>query len=510
MATCVGNQKVKWYLGSAKIKKVYRGEQKLYSAGNIVTYYVDSSTVYQEEVEEGVSCLSPKTFTPTKSGWTFLGWRADKTASSSVLSSQVMGDAPVTLYAVFRATVIVKYYNNSTTASTTSGYRYYNNGNTVNPSFKLTQAAKSGWTARGWSTGTSGNSSITVANGASFNRAADITLYGMYQQTITLSYNGNGSTSGSVAAQSGIRYYNSNGNTVNPTFTLAANGFTRTGYTFATWALGAVGGAQYKAGASITLSASTTFYAYWIATAGTAFSYTGGIQTFTAPVSGKYQLEVYGAQGGNSPGYVAGGYGGYAKGNVNLTKGQVLYIVVGSKPSDGAASGGYNGGGGLINSHSNGGAGGGATHIAKRTGLLAALSSYQSDILIVAGGGGGSCYSYSTSQQGGAGGGTSGGATGTISGSLAVVASYGANQTRGGYVVSTDGSGRHPESQQGTFGQGGSGGAGGGGGYYGGGSGLIYHNPGTGGSGYTGGVSNGSMQNGTRSGNGYAKITFLE
>ena len=48
-------------------------------------------------------------------------------------------------------------------------------------------------------------------------------------------------------------------------------------------------------------------------TAGTAFGYTGGIQTFTAPVSGTYQLTAYGAQGGNSPGRVEGGYGGYAK-----------------------------------------------------------------------------------------------------------------------------------------------------------------------------------------------------
>lgn len=292
MATYIGSQKAKWFLGSTKVKKVYRGAQKLYSSGNIVTYYVDSSTVYQEEVEEGASCLSPKTFTPTKSGWTFLGWRADKTASSSVLSSQVMGDAPVTLYAVFRATVTVTYYNNSTTASTTSGYRYYNNGNTVNPSFKLTQATKSGWTARGWSIYNGANSSVTVANGATFTQASDVTLYGMYQKTITLSYNGNGATSGSVAAQTGVRYYNSNGNTVNPTFKLAANGFTRTGCTFTKWALNGASGTQYAVGASIALAASATMYAVWYMAAKTlvsnktlqnGYSYT---RTYTSTDSG--------------------------------------------------------------------------------------------------------------------------------------------------------------------------------------------------------------------------------
>ena len=568
------------------MKAGYIGATRVYSAGSTVTYMVDTNVSYTEEVDSDASCLSPKTFTPSKAGWSFVGWREDRTASASVLGSKIMADSPVTLYAVFRAGVTVTYYNNSTSASSTSGYRYYNNGNIVNPSFTLTQANSngwtargwstsnqgnagityangavftrdsnvtlyglyqqsitvtyynnstsasrttgtrywapagyinpsftltqaglSGWTARGWSTGTAGNSGITYNNGAAFTRDSNITLYGMYQQTITLSYNGNGASGGSTAAQSGTRYYNSNGATVNPSFILRANGFARTNYSFAAWALGSAGGTQYKTGTGVTLTANTTFYAYWMPTAGTAFGYTGGIQTFTAPVSGTYQLTAYGAQGGNSPGRVEGGYGGYATGRVSLTKGQVLYIVVGGMPSDGAAVGGYNGGGNLNSKNSNGGPGGGATHIARRTGVLRELSSYKSDILIVAGGGG-SCWSYNTSQQGGAGGGTSGGATGTISGSLNVIASYGANQARGGYVVAVNGSGVHPESQQGGFGQGGSGNAGGGGGYYGGGSGLIYHNPGTGGSGYIGGVSGGSMQNGVRTGNGHAIITF--
>ena len=577
----------KAYIGAEKMKAGYIGATRVYSAGSTVTYMVDTNVSYTEEVDSDASCLAPKTFTPSKAGWSFVGWREDRTASASVLGSKIMADSPVTLYAVFRAGVTVTYYNNSTSASSTSGYRYYNNGSVVNPSFQLTQASSSGWTARGWSTsnqgnagiayangavftrdsnvtlyglyqqsitvtyynnstsasrttgtrywapagyinpsfqltqassggwtargwstGTAGNSGITYNNGAAFIRDSNITLYGMYQQTITLSYNGNGASGGSTAAQSGTRYYNSNGATVNPGFTLRANGFARTNYSFAAWALGSAGGTQYKTGTGVTLTANTTFYAYWMPTAGTAFGYTGGIQTFTAPVSGTYQLTAYGAQGGNSPGRVEGGYGGYATGRVNLTKGQILYIVVGGMPSDGVAVGGYNGGGNLNSKNSNGGPGGGATHIARRTGVLRELSSYKSDILIVAGGGGGSCWSYNTSQQGGAGGGTSGGATGTISGSLNVTASYGANQASGGYVVAVNGSGVHPESQQGWFGQGGSGNAGGGGGYYGGGSGLIYHNPGTGGSGYIGGVSGGSMQNGVRTGNGHAIITF--
>ena len=157
----------------------------MYSAGSVVTYRVDTETVYQEEVDEGASCLSPKTFTPSKSGWTFVGWRSDGAASGTVLTNKVMGDTPVTLYAVFRQIITVTYYNGNTTASSASGNRYYNNGAISNPSFTLNQVALSGWTVRGWSTNGTANSGITYNNGVAFTRDSNVTLFGMYQQTIT-------------------------------------------------------------------------------------------------------------------------------------------------------------------------------------------------------------------------------------------------------------------------------------------------------------------------------------
>ena len=265
MPIYAGNQKLKkLYIGNQAVRKAYLGNQLVYSAGNIVTYHVDAGVRYQEEVGEGESCLSPKTFTPQKAGWTFVGWRMDMVASGDVLASKVMGDNPVTLYAVFAHNVTVTYYNGSTTVSRQTKSRYWNNGNAASPSFALTQAAKSGWSARGWSTSTAANGGITYANGAAFTRNSDVTLYGMYQQAVTLSYNGNGATGGSTAAQTGYRYYNSNGQTLNASFSLRANGFTRTSYTFSKWALGSAGGTQYAAGAGVTLAASTIFYALWV------------------------------------------------------------------------------------------------------------------------------------------------------------------------------------------------------------------------------------------------------
>ena len=73
------------------------------------------------------------------------------------------------------------------------------------------------------------------------------------------------------------------------------------------------------------------------------FAYTGGIQTFTAPKTGIYQLETWGAQGGNAEDSeneltARGGYGAYAKGEVLLVQGETIYIGVGGQS-------GYNGGG---------------------------------------------------------------------------------------------------------------------------------------------------------------------
>ena len=70
---------------------------EVYSAGKMVTYMVDSGISYQEKVKKGQSCLAPTTFTPSKSGWTFAGWREDSTASGSVLSEKVMERSPITL-----------------------------------------------------------------------------------------------------------------------------------------------------------------------------------------------------------------------------------------------------------------------------------------------------------------------------------------------------------------------------------------------------------------------------
>lgn len=252
------------------------------------------------------------------------------------------------------------------------------------------------------------------------------------------------------------------------------------------------------------------------------FGYTGGIQSFVVPVTGTYKLEVWGASGGDVTNLIAGGAGGYAYGNVNLTAGTTIYVCVGGRGNDCSTrgsrdestptyySGGYNGGGMSKTVHYLNSSGGGCTHIGAFNNTLKDHGS-TSGLFIVAGGGGGSSYNSSSAYGHGGGGGGLSGSQGDNIGDY-IVGDYfsyglGGSQTEGGYSTSYE----NPKLYQGIFGSGClliNNSAGGGGGLYGGGAGCGWSGAG-GGSGYIGGVSSGSMQNGVRTGNGYARITLL-
>lgn len=66
-------------------------------------------------------------------------------------------------------------------------------------------------------------------------------------------------------------------------------------------------------------------------------------QTFVVPVSGKYKIEIWGNQGGNSSYW--GGKGGYTAGNIELTAGDAFKIYVGECDYSSNYIEGWNGGG---------------------------------------------------------------------------------------------------------------------------------------------------------------------
>jgi hypothetical protein len=263
------------------------------------------------------------------------------------------------------------------------------------------------------------------------------------------------------------------------------------------------------------------------------FSFTGDYYQWSAPATGNYVLEAWGAQGGNAQ-YngtinLYGGAGGYAKGTYAATAGQTFYIYVGGQGTSSTDSlsdslpGGFNGGGNGFNSNltsMRGAGGGGAADIRIGGNAL-------SNRIIVAGGGGGNTYdtSYGTNTAG-VGGGING--TAGLSSHPSLLTTYGG---KGGTSSVGGAKGTNcTATYYGTSGSSGLGGngesnpnrasAGGGGGYFGGGgSGCGF--AGGGGSGYVGSLTSTTLTAGDatmtnpaggtmtgRTGNGFVRITY--
>lgn len=233
------------------------------------------------------------------------------------------------------------------------------------------------------------------------------------------------------------------------------------------------------------------------------YNYTGNVQTFTAPYTGTYFLDVYGAQGSSS--YATGGYGGRSYGCINLAQGETIYIYVGGAGS--GQNGGYNGGA-AGNNYIDWwyvAGGGGATDI--RRGSIDLGSR-----VIVAGGGGGSAYAQKGAQLWAAGG-NGGGLNYEPFTVMLAEGDYPNTQfTRTVWSTETD----KEDYKVLQFGQ--ASGMGGGGGYYGGRAegGVYCITAGEGGTGYIGGVAAGYVGGAyygaaslaaQKTGNGYAIIT---
>ena len=137
-------------------------------------------------------------------------------------------------------------------------------------------------------------------------------------------------------------------------------------------------------------------------TGSTYFGYTGDVVQWRAPQDGSYVIEAIGAGCGGPDGSLIDrrlastkeyGYGGYARGTVNLHEGDMLYVAVGGagRPGEngGSAPGGWNGGGSSV---SGAWSGGGATAVMTEKlgdGTISAYADRKDALLMVAGGAGG-------------------------------------------------------------------------------------------------------------------------
>ena len=198
---------------------------------------------------------------PTRSGYSFLGWATsqDATKSQYAPGSKYTGSTNVTLYAVWQKNTPVDPQPTIQTITIT----YDANGGQNAPAATTGEVGKvvisaarpnrSGYVFLGWSA----DRSATTAGyqpGAAYNGTVSITLYAVWLQIITVSYDANGgqNTPASQEAKYGQE------------LTLATSRPTRDGYTFLGWNMDK--GAKdsiYAPGTKVTFTSNVTLYAVW-------------------------------------------------------------------------------------------------------------------------------------------------------------------------------------------------------------------------------------------------------
>ncbi len=239
------------------------------TSGNVPT---DSSSPYLAGAN--VTVLG-NTGTLARPGYSFAGWNTAADGSGTAYAAGAtfpMGAAAVTLYAQWTAlpTYAVTYNSNGSTSGNvpTDGASPYLAGATVTVlgNTETPALAKTGCTFAGWNTAADGSGTAYAAGSTFTMGSAAVTLYAQWTAlpTYAVTYNGNGSTSGTIPTDIASPYL------VGATVTVLGNTGTlaRTGYTFAGWNTAANGsGTSYAAGATFPMgTAAVTLYAQWMAT----------------------------------------------------------------------------------------------------------------------------------------------------------------------------------------------------------------------------------------------------
>ena len=232
-----------------------------------ISYVLNGGTNDVENPNTYNTEISVELKAPTKAGYTFAGWFADKDFSVEATKISLGEGNAKTFYAKWTANENTIVFNanggkgtmSSITASTDSTVKLTANTFT-----------KDGYSFKGWATTKDG--SVAYADGASYTMGTEesYTLYAVWEANKnTLIFDANGG-SGSM---SNMTIAN------NSTAKLTSNAFTKAGYTFTGWATTANGGVEYTDGANYTMGTnnSYTLYAVWEANKNTlVFNANGG------------------------------------------------------------------------------------------------------------------------------------------------------------------------------------------------------------------------------------------
>ena len=234
-----------------------------------VTFNGNGSTsgATAQETDNVPTPLTPNGFVRT--GYVFSGWNtmAGGTGTAYADGATYPFGAAATLYAQWTASpaYTVTFNGNGSTSGATAQ-------ETDNVPTPLTPNGfvRTGYNFSGWNT-MAGGTGTAYADGATYPFGAAATLYAQWTASpaYTVTFNGNGSTSGATAQE-----------TDNVPTPLTPNGFVRTGYVFSGWNTMAGGtGTAYADGATYPFGAAATLYAQWTASPAYTVTFNGNGST---------------------------------------------------------------------------------------------------------------------------------------------------------------------------------------------------------------------------------------
>jgi uncharacterized repeat protein (TIGR02543 family) len=208
--------------------------------GNPAAYTIESALTLSE---------------PTREGYTFMGWYDNADLSGTAVTGISAGSTgDKAFYARWLESYTINYYLNDGTNDPANPATY-----TVESVVVLADPARAGYTFDGWYDAATGGNAVT---GIPEDSTGDKAFYARWTPvTYTVTYNANGGSGTTV----------NSAHTYDQAAALSANGFSRTGYTFAGWNTQADGGGtNYADEASVSNLATTQdavvpLYARWTA-----------------------------------------------------------------------------------------------------------------------------------------------------------------------------------------------------------------------------------------------------
>ena len=251
-----------------KFRKIYDIDFHVWTSVN--TY--DSSAYTDRDALAGVGFSTPSSV-PDFDGYTFIGWSTTQNDTTPTYApGEELPDSLIsvgrTFYACYERdpyVLTINYYSRSATNSvslnvSTSRGTLSSSSMSLNGSVKLTADGTSTHTVTisesssyTYYIGTS-SSATTTSYSYSWSPTSDKSINIYVVQRYSITYNGNGSTSGSTSTT-----YKRHGTNA----TIAQNGFSRTGHTFQGWATSSSGSVRYDPGDSYTTNANEVLYAVW-------------------------------------------------------------------------------------------------------------------------------------------------------------------------------------------------------------------------------------------------------